>query len=193
MKSKIFKNASFSQQKYRISIPSIQSKSGRYPKFWSDLQAGSNPNSTKVDIVQSNPSPVQCSSLLLAVLRNFPDMISYTLQQSFTLRLMLIGLAYIGVCEVSPIIVLWDKDRVYAIWLCFQGIFCIVYFTSWGKCCARAILCLVELMVFWIYKGFWNCQFFRIGLDVEMKLLDWTWICKTEIRSPLERSRSVNV
>jgi len=35
------------------------------PKFWSDFHSGSNPNSTKVATVriQSNPSPVQCSSL----------------------------------------------------------------------------------------------------------------------------------
>jgi len=36
------------------------------PKFWSDLQPGSNPNSTKfaTSWIQSNPSPVQCSSLM---------------------------------------------------------------------------------------------------------------------------------
>jgi len=61
-----WKNAAFSQQKYRFSFPLTQSKSCPDPKFWSAFHSGSNPNSTKFAIVriQSNPSPVQCPSLL---------------------------------------------------------------------------------------------------------------------------------
>jgi len=61
-----WKNAAFSQQKYRISFPLTYSKPCLDPKFWSALHSGSNPNSTKFAVVriQSNPSPVQCSSLL---------------------------------------------------------------------------------------------------------------------------------
>jgi len=49
-----------------MSFPLTQSKSGPVPDFRSDLQSGSNRNSTKFAIVriQSNPSPVKCSSLL---------------------------------------------------------------------------------------------------------------------------------
>jgi len=63
---KYLKNAAFSQQKFCISFPLTQSKSGPVPKFWRDLQSGPNPNLTKFAIVriQSNPSPVQCSSML---------------------------------------------------------------------------------------------------------------------------------
>jgi len=66
---KYLKNAVFSQQKCRISFPLTQSKFGPGPKFWSDLQTRSNPNSTQFAIVriQSNPTPVQCSSLINSV------------------------------------------------------------------------------------------------------------------------------
>jgi len=63
---KNLKNPAFSQQKRRIYFLIIQSKSSPGPKIWSDLQPGSNPNSTNFAIVQiqSNSSLVQCSSLL---------------------------------------------------------------------------------------------------------------------------------
>jgi len=64
-KSKKFEKLFFSQQKCNVSFPLTQSKSGPDLKFWSDLQRGSNPNSTKFAMVriQTNSSPVQCSSL----------------------------------------------------------------------------------------------------------------------------------
>ena len=49
---KNLKFAAFSQRKCHISFPVIQSKSGPGPYFWSDLQSGSNPISTKFDIVR---------------------------------------------------------------------------------------------------------------------------------------------
>jgi len=60
------KNAGFSQRKYLISSLLTQSKSAPDPTFQRNLYPGSNPNSTKFAIVrfQSNPSQVQCSSLL---------------------------------------------------------------------------------------------------------------------------------
>ena len=70
---KYLKNSAFSQQKWRIYFPLTKSKSGPGPKFWRLLQSGSNPNSTKFAIVriQSNPSPVQCSSLRINWLSYF--------------------------------------------------------------------------------------------------------------------------
>ena len=64
---KIRRNPGYSQQKRSICFQSTQSKSGPDSKFWSGSQPGSNPNSTKFTIVrvQSNPSPVQCSYLIL--------------------------------------------------------------------------------------------------------------------------------
>jgi len=63
---KYLQKAAFSQQKFLISFPLTQSKSGPHSKFWNDLQSGSNQNSTQFAIVriQSNTSPVQCSSLI---------------------------------------------------------------------------------------------------------------------------------
>jgi len=63
---KNLKNAAFSQLKLSVYFQLTQSQSGPDPKFWRDLWSGSNPNSTKFAIVriQSNPSPVQCSSLI---------------------------------------------------------------------------------------------------------------------------------
>jgi len=66
LRSKNLKNAAFSQQKCHIYFTLARSKSCLVPKFWRDLQSGSNPTSTKIAIVriQSNSSPFQCSSLL---------------------------------------------------------------------------------------------------------------------------------
>jgi len=54
------KNAAFSPEKCSISFPLTQSKCGPDPNFWSDLQPGSNPNSTKFAMgrIRSNPCPV---------------------------------------------------------------------------------------------------------------------------------------
>ena len=64
--TKYLKNASFSQQKCRISFQLTKSKSGPNPKFWRVLQSRSNPNSIKFAwvLIQSNPSPVQYPFLM---------------------------------------------------------------------------------------------------------------------------------
>ena len=88
---KILKNAAFSQQKCRISFPFTKSKSGPKPKFWSDLQPGFNLNPTKFAIVrvQSNASPVQCSSLLCEALMYILIKFLIWLPFAFVLRLSL--------------------------------------------------------------------------------------------------------
>ena len=65
IKSKKLTKYSFSLTKLHNYFPSTQFKTSPDPKFWSILQSGSNPKSTKfaIDRIQSNPSPVQCSSL----------------------------------------------------------------------------------------------------------------------------------
>jgi len=59
------KNTAISQQKCRIPFPLTLSKSGPVPKLWRDSRSESNLNVTKFAIVriQSNPNPVQWSSL----------------------------------------------------------------------------------------------------------------------------------
>ena len=49
---KYLKNATFSQHKCRISFPLTQSKSGPVPKFWRDLQSGSNPSPVLISAIQ---------------------------------------------------------------------------------------------------------------------------------------------
>ena len=62
---KYSKNSAFSQQKCHISFSLTKSNSGPDLKFWRVSQSGSYPNSAKFAAVriQSNPSPVQWSSL----------------------------------------------------------------------------------------------------------------------------------
>jgi len=58
----------FQLQKLRNYFPLTRSESGPNPKFGDNFQSGSNQNSEKLVMVriQSNPSPVQCSSLLIS-------------------------------------------------------------------------------------------------------------------------------
>jgi len=60
---KNLKNATFSQQKCPVSFPLTQSKSNLDPKFWRDLQTGSDPNSTKFAIAWS--SQIQSNAPML--------------------------------------------------------------------------------------------------------------------------------